>query len=129
MLMSLLIVAFGGAIGAVWRYLTVTLAMNLLGMRFPYGTLLVNSLGSFLVGFFMVIILERCLGNDFWRLFLVVGFLGGYTTFSSFSWETWALYESGQYLLVGLNVLINNVLAIGLVFVGVHFGRYLINYT
>lgn len=129
MLTQLLIVASGGAIGAVSRYVTVTLAVNLLGLRFPYGTLLVNSLGSFLAGLLMVIILARFSEHDVWRLFVMVGFLGGYTTFSSFSWETWALYESGKLLLAGLNVLLNNILAIGLVFVGVHFGRYLINYN
>lgn len=125
MLISLLIVAAGGALGAVARFATVVFSGQLLGTRFPYGTLLVNSMGSFLAGFLMILIMERFATTDTWRLFLVVGFLGAYTTFSSFTWETWVLYESGEQLRALINVAANIVGSLGAVFLGTHMGRML----
>ncbi|MDP1602798.1 MAG: fluoride efflux transporter CrcB [Legionella sp.] len=123
MLATIIAVASGGAIGAIARLVTVIVSANIFGTRFPYGTLLVNGIGSFLAGFLLVIIMERFAGSELLRLFLVVGFLGAYTTFSSFSWETWALYESGEHFLACLNVLFNNVVALGLAFLGISVGR------
>ncbi|STX50547.1 camphor resistance [Legionella busanensis] len=123
-MISIIIVALGGALGALARFGSVTLVQELLGLRFPFGTLMVNSIGSFLAGFIMIIILERFAASDLWRLFLVVGFLGAYTTFSSFSWETWALFESGSSLLAWANILLNNIFSLSLAFLGVHIGRW-----
>lgn len=125
MIHTLLAVAFGGAIGALSRLGTVLLAAYLLGARFPYGTLVVNSVGSFLAGFLMVIIMGRFANSELWRLFLVVGFLGAYTTFSSFSWETWVLFQSGEPLKACLNILLNNLFALGLALLGIFVGRSL----
>lgn len=125
MLASFLLVAAGGSLGAVARYATVLLSQALLGLRFPYGTLLVNGIGSFLAGFFMVFVMERLPDGDWWRLFVMVGFLGGFTTFSSYSWETLALYGQGDYLKAVLNIVANNVVALGLVFAGMHFSRWM----
>lgn len=123
MIVSLLMIALGGAIGAVARFGTVVLTAFWLGNRLPYGTLLVNGLGSFLAGFLMVIIMERLAFAELWRLFLVVGFLGAYTTFSSFSWETWVLFERGDLWAACLNVLANNVFSLGLALLGINVGR------
>lgn len=126
-LASVLAVASGGAIGTLCRFAIVRLSLDLWGYRFPYGTLIVNSIGSFLAGFLMVLILHRFVGNDNWRLFLMVGCLGGFTTFSSFSWETWFLFESGQQLVACFNIILNNFFALGLAFVGMIIGRWILN--
>lgn len=125
MLASTLAVALGGAIGALMRYTIVVLSQALLGMRFPYGTLLVNSIGSFFAGFLMVFIMGRLANSDIWRLFLMVGFLGAFTTFSSYSWETLMLYEQGETFKAGLNVILNNIAALGLVFMGIIVSRWM----
>ncbi|STX28064.1 camphor resistance [Legionella beliardensis] len=122
---SILSVAVGGALGAMARFGTVTLVQELFGLRFPFGTLVVNTIGSFLAGFIMIILLERFAVGDAWRLFLVVGFLGAYTTFSSFAWETWALIESGKVLFFWLNILLNNVFSLSFAFLGIHLARWL----
>ncbi|MGQ3890508.1 fluoride efflux transporter CrcB [Legionella sp. CNM-4043-24] len=125
MLSSLLVVALGGSLGAVSRYSVVVLSQALLGARFPYGTLLVNSMGSFLAGLLMMLVMERLTDSEPWRLFLMVGFLGAYTTFSSFSWETLMMFEQGEQLKAALNVILNNVAALALVFMGVQVGRWI----
>lgn len=124
-MLVLLLIALGGGLGATSRFGTNMLAASLLGTRFPYGTALVNSVGSFFAGFLMILLMERFALSDYWRLFLMVGFLGGYTTFSSFSWETWMLYQNGEYLIACVNVLVNNVFALGLAFLGMHLARWL----
>lgn len=123
MLYELLTVALGGALGAVTRFLTVRVTYFLVNSDFPVGTLLVNYLGSFLAGFFMVLIMERMQSSELLRLFIVVGFLGGYTTFSSFSWETWMLWSNGQFLAATLNILLNNFGSFILVILGMNMAR------
>ena len=125
MILSLVAIASGGAIGAVARFATVMLSIRLFGAKFPFGTLLVNSIGSFLAGFLMVLIMSRFAATDTLRLFLVVGFLGAFTTFSSFSWETWALIQSGEIQSAFLNIFLNNFFSLGLAFVGINVARWL----
>lgn len=95
-------VALGGAIGAMARYLTSVAALRLLGAGFPWGTLIVNVLGSFLMGLLVVLLAQR----DATRLapFLMTGILGGFTTFSAFSLDALALYERGETMLAGFYV-------------------------
>jgi len=120
---SIFAVAIGGAMGSLARFSTIILSQWLFAGRFPLGTLLVNSSGSFLVGFFMSFYMERLEDAELLRLFVVVGFLGGYTTFSSFAWDTFTLYANDQWIAALCNLLLNNLIAISLLILGVQLGR------
>lgn len=91
-------VALGGAIGSVLRYYVAGWFQNRLGASFPYGTLIVNVSGAFLIGLLMTAFLEHFDASPQWRLFLVIGVLGGYTTFSSLTWEAYQLIRSGSVI-------------------------------
>ncbi len=110
--MEFLIVAIGGALGALSRYLTVTTVAKVFGTAFPYGTLVVNTLGSFILVFFVILTIEKLTIDPIWRLFFAVGFLGSFTTFSSFSYETIALFQDGEYFKGITNILLNNVFSL-----------------
>jgi CrcB protein len=97
-------VMLGGATGSLARYLVGAAIMNRVGGRFPLGTVFVNLTGSFLIGLIMTLLTERGEPHPYWRLVLVVGFLGGYTTFSSFEWETLGVVREGGRWLGLLNV-------------------------
>jgi CrcB protein len=97
-------VMLGGATGSLTRYVLGTAIMTRLGPRFPMGTFVINITGSFLIGLLMTLLSERFQPHPYWRLLLVVGFLGGYTTFSSFEWETLNLVKDGGRWLGVLNV-------------------------
>jgi CrcB protein len=94
-----LMVAAGGGIGSLLRYVLVTAIMERFAVRFPLGTFLINVTGSFLIGLLMPLLTERFAWNPNWRLLLVVGFLGGYTTFSSFEYETFQSVRGGAHWL------------------------------
>ena len=125
MVAPIIAVACGGALGAVARFATVMLSQFLFGARFPVGTLIVNCLGTFLIGLFMSLYMDRLADFEYWRLFIVVGFLGAYTTFSSYAWDTWVLYMGGQWVAASLNMLLNNVITLALLLIGVVTGRLL----
>jgi CrcB protein len=97
----------GGGAGSLARYVAGTLIARRFGGLFPLGTLLVNVTGSFLIGLLMTLLTER-LPHPNWRLLLVVGFLGGYTTFSSFEWETFSAVRGGS-LWIGLANVVGSV--------------------
>ncbi|MGB9761076.1 MAG: fluoride efflux transporter CrcB [Sulfurihydrogenibium sp.] len=120
-----LVLAFGGAVGTIGRYLVGVYSAKLLGTNFPYGTLIVNVLGSFIIGFFMIIFLEKLSLDPIWRLFVAVGFCGGFTTMSSFSFETLMLLSDGEYLKAFLNVFLNVFLSLGSTFLGIVLARSL----
>jgi fluoride exporter len=107
-----LIISLGAIVGANARYLISRFAAKSLGPVFPYGTLFINVTGSLIVGFFMIWASERVLIDPRWRLLVVIGFCGAFTTFSSYAFETMAYLEQGQWLLLCGNVLSNNVLCL-----------------
>jgi CrcB protein len=102
--MTYLLIGVGGFIGAITRYILAVWIGERWGRSFPLGTFVINVSGSFLIGLLMTLLAERFMVNPQWRLLLVVGFLGAYTTFSTFEYETGALLKDGELLLAGLNV-------------------------
>lgn len=98
-----ILVLAGGAVGCLTRFVVGTAIVARLGGRFPYGTVFINITGSFLIGFAMTFLTERSHLSPNWRFLIVVGFLGGYTTFSSFQWETLNLMKDGSRWLGFLN--------------------------
>jgi CrcB protein len=122
---QILAIAGGGAIGAVLRYWVSTGVYALVGRNFPYGTLVVNIAGSLLMGLLFVLLIERMAENSLWRAALLVGLLGAFTTFSTFSIETLNLLEEGAYNRALLNVLLSVVLCVAAAWLGVKLGRQL----
>ncbi|PYX87558.1 MAG: fluoride efflux transporter CrcB [Acidobacteria bacterium] len=121
--MNFVLVSAGAIVGANLRYILSRYAAKVLGPVFPYGTLIINMLGSFIVGWFMIWTTERVLVDPRWRLLIVVGFCGGFTTFSSFAFETMASFEQGQWLLMSTNLLSNNVLCLAAALAGMALAR------
>ena len=124
-MLDFLVISLGAIVGANLRYWMSRGAARLLGPVFPYGTLSINVLGSFVVGFFLIWTSERVLVDPRWRLLVVVGFCGGYTTFSSYAYETMAFFEQGQWGLMFTNFFANNLLAFGAALVGMALARVL----
>ena len=122
--MKILLVMIGGGIGALSRYGVSLLAAQLFGTRFPWGTLIVNLSGCFLIGLSFALA-DRGLNimNPSVRLFFVTGFLGGLTTFSTYGLETVVSMRAGTHLVVMANFLSNNVIGAALVFLGMIVGR------
>lgn len=120
--MNLVYVALGGSLGAIARYI-VSVSINLSVNRdLPYGTLFVNTTGSFAIGFLFAVFERTGLPADL-KLLLVTGFLGAYTTFSSYSLETVNLALNGKFLLAASNFCLNNLLCLALTVIGIKAGR------
>lgn len=115
----LLWIGLAGAVGAVLRYLITQGVMNVFGRGFPFGTLVVNVLGSFMVGVLFVVFWERAEGGELLRLVLVVGLLGSLTTFSAFSLDTWILVQQGAFLKAGANILANVAICLAATWLGI----------
>jgi len=109
---NFVIVALGAIFGANLRYILSRLTAKIMGPVFPYGTLIINVAGSFIVGWFMIWTTERVLVDPRWRLLIVIGFCGGFTTFSSYAFESMAYFEQGQWALMATNILANNLLSL-----------------
>jgi len=104
-LRELMIAGLGGFIGSACRYWVSMASYRVFGQDFPYGTLIVNVLGSFLIGFLMTLFDERFVINPNVRIFLTIGILGGFTTFSTFSYETISLLREASYLMGVANII------------------------
>ena len=120
---EILLVAGGGAVGAVARYLVYVLAGQLLGPAFPFGTVIVNIVGSFLMGLLVEAMALVWSASQEARLFLAVGILGAFTTFSTFSLDVAVLYERGRPVLVATYIVVSVICSIGALFAGLHVMR------
>ena len=122
----LMLVCLGGAIGSGLRYLISVVAARWLGADFPYGTLIVNVGGSFLIGLIQEIATTTLIIPESTRLFLTVGIMGGLTTYSSFSYETVRLMQIGAWGQAWVNVLVTTAVCLGVCFLGLALGRILV---
>lgn len=118
------LVFLGGGIGAALRYWVQGLVYSRTGADFPYGTLAVNVLGCFVIGLLMISLEERFLATPSLRLFLTIGILGGFTTFSSFSYETLALVRDGELTRALLNVGSSLAACLAATWAGMIAGRF-----
>ena len=123
MMAKLAAIAIGGAAGSVLRYGASQGIHTLVGRGFPWGTLVVNSLGSLLVGFIFVYLVERSAVSEVLRAALFIGLLGGFTTFSTFSLETLVLIEEASYLKAVINIFISVVLCLAGAWLGMTLAR------
>jgi fluoride exporter len=123
LLKNFLAISVAAIVGANLRYLLSRIAARQFGPVFPYGTLVINVVGSFIVGFFIIWTTERVLIDPRWRLLVVIGFCGSLTTFSSYAFETMAYFEQGQWGLMAVNILSNNLLCLGAALAGMTLGR------
>jgi CrcB protein len=116
-------VGAGGAVGSVLRYTLTTTVVRAVGTAFPYGTVLVNVLGSFVIGLLYVWLMERVGARPDLRAFLIVGVLGGFTTFSSFSLETVTLLMQESYTKAVVNVVASVLLCVFCTWLGIQVAR------
>jgi fluoride exporter len=119
------LVFVGGGVGAITRYWLTGVVHDRFGGEFPYGTLSVNVVGCLVIGLMMSLLEDRFLVYPSLRIFLTIGILGGFTTFSSFSFETVAMLRDGQMLYAAANVIVSVFLCIGGTWIGMYLGRLL----
>ena len=122
-----LLVALGGAVGSALRYLTSLGALFWLGDQFPYGTLIVNLVGAFAIGLVQEVAKDTFLIPDPLRLCLTTGVMGGLTTYSAFSYETVKLMEAHAWGRAWINVIVTTGATLGLCFLGIVVGRFLLD--
>lgn len=120
-----IVISIGAILGANARYWVGGWAAERYGAVFPYGTLIINLSGSFILGLFMTLITERFLVNPNWRLLIGIGFLGSYTTFSTYTYESVSLLMNGQPWLGLINLIGESMFGATAVFLGFLVGRIL----
>jgi CrcB protein len=123
-MMNTLLVGIGGFIGSILRYLTVTLIFNLVDYPdFPYGTMVVNIIGCFVIGVLSGLAETRDIITPELRIFLFIGILGGFTTFSSFGYDTFGLLRDGSFFYAAINVIVQVFIGLGAVWLGYSLAR------
>ena len=116
-------IGIGGFIGAIARFWLGGYISNRMGTRFPYGTFVINCTGSFLIGFIMTLLAERTHWSPNWRYLIPFGFIGAYTTFSTFEYETLRSIQEGEMLMASLNVSLSVLIGFISVWLGVIAGK------
>jgi CrcB protein len=111
-------IALGGSLGSLARYWVGSTVASRMGTRFPYGTFVINITACIIIGFSLVFLDKRTQLNPAWRFLVPVGFIGAYSTFSTFEWETYSNLQTGAFLIAGLYVVLSLVLGL----IGVWFG-------
>ena len=122
---TVLLISVGAIIGANLRYFVAMYVAKLVPSSFPFGTLIINITASFILGFFLIWTTERVLADPRWRMFVAVGFCATYSTYSSYAFETFALFEKGQFLSAALNFMVTNAVCFVAVALGAALARSL----
>lgn len=116
-------IALGGSLGAITRYWVGSTVVDRMGTKFPYGTFVINITACLILGFFMVFLGRRTEWNPAWRFLIPVGFIGAYSTFSTFEWETFSNLQAGAFFVAALYVVLSLFLGLLAVWCGVLLGR------
>ena len=124
-MLKYIMIGVGGCAGSIARYMVGNYIGSRLGIRFPYGTFVINMSGSFLIGFILVL-LSRTTASQNWRYLIPIGFIGAYTTFSTFEWETLRAIQEGTPMIGLLNVGLSVVLGFIAVWGGYELGRVVV---
>jgi len=122
-LLKYVMVGIGGFLGAIARFWLGGYVGDRMGSRFPWGTFIINCSGSFVVGFIITLLAERTHWSPNWRYLIPVGFVGAYTTFSTFEYETLRAMQDGNFVIAALNVVLSVVLGFVAVWIGIVAGQ------
>lgn len=118
-----ILIAIGGALGSIARFWVGSTVAGRMGTRFPYGTLVINVSACVILGFSLVFLDRRSVLNPAWRLLIPIGFVGAYSTFSTFEWETFANLQTGAFLIAASYVVLSIVLGLAGVWCGVAIAK------
>lgn len=124
-MLKYIMVGIGGFVGAIARFVLGSYIGNRFGTRFPYGTFAINMSGSFLLGIVMTLLTQRTNASPNWRYLVPIGFIGAYTTFSTFEYETLRTVQDGQMLIAFANVALSVIVGFAAVWAGILVGRTL----
>lgn len=122
-MLKYVMVGIGGCLGSILRFWVGSYVGGRIGTRFPYGTMIINITGSFLIGFVLALLTARTHWSPNWRYLIPIGFIGAYTTFSTFEYETFRVIQDGELFIAFLNVALSVVVGFVAVWLGVIAGR------